>query len=240
MRWGGVLAGLVLVAGLFFADSRGLGGLYELSTIFLGGTGFAIALFWGSRRATWFWPTVVLLVAAHIVALCSVKWGVLVPGGGQAVKGGVGLDFAVNALTLYIVRGLFDPEAVAKTQPEAVAKVIKLGFAVLCLAIPVVLTLVVIQAHQKKLAALRTVFFQDSPFSEISLMDCLEPINGKRDQGWEDAKGSYPAKELFEWDLDKRIRIVDRQTMRQVEVDTLQGRPLYPEESRLLSRCLMP
>ena len=240
------LAGaLVFGVGLFFADAHGAGGLYEWSILFAAGTGLAIALFWGRRKAGWFWPTVSLIVAAHLVALAALKWR-LFPTGEAAqfgsapyLKGAVGLDFAVSALIMYIVHGLVDRDGFTRTRPGAVAKTIKLGFALLVLTIPIVITLLVMQARQSKIAALRVVFTQETTRTTNTIIYCLEP-NSARGAGWQDVTTPSPAKEFFDAEWERRFRVVERGARRQVEVATVQGRQLSAEERQLLASCLVP
>ena len=238
-----IAGALAFGVGLFVADAHGVAGVYEWSVLFALGAGFAMALFWGRRKAGWYWPTVALITVVHIVALAVLKWRVFPTGtaaqfgSAPMLRGIIGGDFAVTALIMYIAHGFFDREGVSKTGPTAVAKAIKLGFALLVLAIPIGITLLVMQAHQSKLAALRVAYVQDTAWSANHIMHCLEP-KGERGVDWQDVATPSPSKELFEGEWDRRFRIIDKGTVRQVEVATVQGRKLSPEEAELLSGCL--
>lgn len=146
-----VVGGLALFAGFVIADGVRLGGLYVWTTISVLGCGLAVAIFWPSRTSKWFWPTIVLVAAAHSMLLWSLNWQAVprsTTGSRNLLRAGIGVDFCVNCVILYIIRGLFGPEAKSQTGPEAVAKAIKLSFATLCLIIPIALALIVTHAPQ--------------------------------------------------------------------------------------------
>jgi len=74
--------------------------------------GFAIVLKWNLRRKTWFWITISVIAALHILLIVSVPWtDKWVPA--TAYAGAASLDLVVILVVLAIVEKLVgDPEAI--------------------------------------------------------------------------------------------------------------------------------
>jgi hypothetical protein len=235
-RWP-ILAIAVAIGILNIAVGDRYAGVAEWSEAFVGGTGLAIAIFWSRRKALWFWPAVVLLIGAHVLALLLGHWRVLphVPmGSAIEMRGAFGLDLGVSAFFLYLGHRAFDPRPAGWTRMSNVIwwVVILANVSIVGLA-----AFVLDRSHERKLADLRQVFRQESVRGVYDLMECVDSHRTENDQ-WDEAKTGSSAKQFFDDLSGKRVRVTDEGTARLVQVETVEGRALSPSEKEIFARCL--
>lgn len=231
-RWEIFAIGLLLGAFLIVPD--GYVGEFQWALAFSVGTGLAVAAFWHRRTARWFLPSVAFLIIAHVIALVSLDWRILPHH--VALQGAGAWDFAVSGLFLYCVHRLFEPPAGPRAHWSTTAKLITAGSGLIFLGISAFVATVLVQAHNEKIRSLQIVFSRPTAQSSYELMDCIDMYKTKHEL-WDNVSG-HSGKQLFD-DFNGRLtRVLDTGAARVVQVATVRGRPLHPQEQQLLSRCL--
>ena len=240
-RWP-LVAGLVLGVVLLVSEPYGFGGLVEWTLVFGCGTGMAVAAFWERRSRPWFAPAVGLLVICHVAALSLRHWDMIpsrTTGTYIALKGATGADFAVSGLFLWVLHNLFDPKVGIRAHWSRTAKAVTATFLLFFLGVVAGTSLLILNAHDQKLASARVVFSRTTPASMNDVLKCMDPDAVANDQ-WRAVSGRYPARRLFSQFWGRVYRVVDTGSARVLQVETPQGRPLRPEERLLVERCSAP
>ena len=115
LPWWGVLCGIIgsaLTAWLFDHFGRLNLGLPTLVSIAI--LAFAIRVKWGLRRRVWFWVTMTVIAALHVLLILSVRWTTKwVP---AVVSAGIGIaDFYVMFAILSVVGKFVDKPKTSET-----------------------------------------------------------------------------------------------------------------------------
>jgi len=238
-NWTWLIAGIPLAVVFIVADNYGYGGLFEWTFGFIGGTSVAVAAFWGRRAARWFVPAVAFLVVAHVIVLASRQWDLLPSrstGTYMALKAVAGLDFAVSGSFLWCVHRLFDPATGIRAHWSTTAKVGTCILILIFLGTAASTIALIVHAHDEKLASARLAFSRATSAGMTQVMTCIDP-NAVGNNKWREVPGHYPSKRLFSQFWGRTIRVVDTGPTRLVQVYTPLGRPLRPEERRLVEKC---
>lgn len=234
--WFAILGGAAFAVVMIFADQFGYAGDAEWSMLFVIGLGLSTALFWSKRTRPWFWPSIALLITAHIFLLIRWKWDVVPAPGAINLKGAIGLDVGLNSLWLFWMGWLFDPREKPRTSASKTVEIVLYGMAVSIIAIVAFLSWAVQRKHEQKLALAQVVVKRSTSVPLEDLTWCITP-DVKELRAWENTQEPR-SKHIYDFVYDVGTTITDRGQFRIVTITTLRGKPLNNREATRLDRCL--